>query len=69
MLPLLHKANTATSKFNYASLLFKVPVMLRTIASKCHQVVASCGCHPACLLPTSHTDKTALGNEEVLQGP
>jgi len=58
MLPLLYKANTATSKFNCAHLYIVqsvMPVMLKTITSKCHQVVASWGCHPLSLLPIPHT--------------
>lgn len=47
MLPLLHKANTATSKSNrvhlYTVQSVVMPVMLRTITCKCHQVVASVG--------------------------
>lgn len=43
------------------------PVLLRTVTSKCHQAVASFLCHPSCLLPTSHSGQTTLGNE-VLWG-
>lgn len=64
MLPLLHKAITATSKFNYLriSILFSVmPVMLTTVISKCHEqwLPASVSLVPA---PTLHSPQAALEN-------
>lgn len=57
MLPLLHKTNTAASKSDSLYIVHSiVPLMLKTITSKCRQGVVFCGCHHlSYLLPISRT--------------